>query len=104
MEKCVIVKTLCDREEIATNISKVLLNKKLVAGSQISKVHSNYWWNEKLEECDEFCIEFRTKKKLFDEVVHEIRKIHDYETAEISCIEIINANDEFIKWINDNTK
>ena len=52
MDKYIIVTTLCDKEEIANKIIDILLEKKLVAGSQLSKVYSKYWWNNKLEECD----------------------------------------------------
>ena len=81
-----------------------ILQKKLVAGSQVSKVHSKYWWKSQLEECDEYKIEFRSKESLFDEIKEEINKIHDYETAEISCYDILNADDKFLKWIDENTK
>ena len=104
MDKYIIVTTLCDKEEIANKIVDTLLKKKLVAGSQISKVHSKYWWNDKLEECDEFKIEFRTKESKFGDIEAEIKKTHDYEVAEISYYDIKNANKEFLKWIDDNTK
>ena len=104
MNKYIIITTFCDKEEIASNIIKTLLNKKLVAGSQISRVSSRYWWNSKIEECDEYKIEFRTKDNLFEEIKKEIKKIHDYEVAEISSYEILNADKEFLKWIDDNTK
>ncbi len=102
--KYIIVTTLCDKEEIANKIVNTLLEKKLVAGSQISKVHSKYWWNNKLEECDEFKLEFRTRNGLFNEIEKEIRNIHDYEVAEISYREIINANTVFLNWIDENVK
>ena len=102
--KYIIVTTLCDKEEIANKIVNTLLEKKLVAGSQISKVHSKYWWNNKLEECYEFKLEFRTKNSLFNEIEKEIRNIHDYEVAEISYREIINANTAFLNWIDEIVK
>lgn len=49
MDKYIIVTTLCDKEEIANKILNTLLEKRLVAGSQLSNVHSKYWWNNKLE-------------------------------------------------------
>ena len=104
MDKYIIVMTLCNKEEIANKIVDTLLEKRLVAGSQISKVHSKYWWNNKLEECDEYKLEFRTKESLFDEVKDEINKIHDYDVAEISYYEILGANKEFLKWIDKNVK
>ncbi len=104
MDKYIIVTTLCNKEQIANKIINVLLEKKLVAGSQLSKVHSKYWWNNELEECDEYKLEFRTKESLFTEIESEIKKIHDYKTAEISCIEITNANSQFINWIDNQVK
>ena len=104
MNKSIIVTTLCDKEEIANKIIDVLLEKRLVSGSQISKVHSKYWWNNRLEECDEYKLEFRTKENLFSEIENEIKKIHDYEVAEISSFEIKNASKEFLNWIDENIK
>ena len=104
MNKYIIVTTLCNKEEIANTIIDTLLQKKLVVGSQISKVYSKYWWNNQLEESNEYKLEFRTKESLFNEIKDEINKITDYEVAEISSYEIISANKEFLKWIDDNTK
>ena len=104
MNKYIVVTTLCDKEDIANKMVNVLLEKKLVAGSQISKVHSKYWWNDALEECDEYKLEFRTKDNLFNEIEKEIKKIHDYEVVEISSYGIDNANQEFLNWMDENTK
>lgn len=104
MNEYVIISTFCDNEDIANEIVNCLLEKKLIAGSQISKVHSKYCWNNRLEECDEFKIQFRTKKNLYSKIEAEIKKIHNYETAEISCVNILDGNKDFFKWIDDNTK
>ena len=104
MNKYIIITTLCNKEEIANKIINTLLEKKLIAGSQLSKVYSKYWWNNQLEECEEYRLEFRTKSNLFNQILKEIKNIHDYDVAEISYHEIINANSEFLNWINENTK
>ena len=104
MNNYIVVTTLCDKEEIANKIVNTLLEKRLVAGSQVSKVHSKYWWNNELEECDEYKLEFRTKSNLFIEIENEIKKIHDYEVAEISYYNIVNASQDFLNWIDKNTK
>lgn len=43
LNEYIIVTTFCDKEEIANKIVDTLLEKRLVAGSQLSKVHSKYW-------------------------------------------------------------
>ena len=68
------VTTLCNNEEIASKIIDIILEKRLVSGSQLYKVHSKYWWNDKLEECDEYKLEFRTKENLFAEIENELKK------------------------------
>ena len=104
MDKYIIVTTLCNKEEIANKIIDTLLEKRLVAGTQISKVHSKYWWNNKLEECDEYKLEFRTKESLYNEIENEIKKIHDYKVAEISYYKINSINKDFLDWIDKETK
>ena len=104
MDKYIIVTTLCDKEDIANKIINTLLEKRLVAGSQLSKVMSKYWWNNALEKCEEFKIEFRTKESKFSLIESEIKKTHNYEVAEISYYEIKNASKEFLDWIDKNVK
>ena len=102
MDSYRIVMTFCDKEEIANQIVETLLEKRLVAGSQVSKVHSKYWWNNQLEECEEYKLEFRTKESKFAEIEKEIKKIHDYDVAEISSYEVKNASTDFFRWIDEN--
>ena len=104
MDKYIIVITLCDKKEIANKIIDILLEKKLIAGSQVIKVHSKYWWNNKLEECDEYKLELRTKESKFAIIENEIKEIHNYELAEISYYEIKSASKEFLTWIDENIK
>lgn len=102
MKDYIIVTTLCDSEVVANKIINSLLEKRLIAGAQMSKVYSKYWWNNELEECDEYKIEFRTKSYLFNEINAIIHKIHDYEVSEVSCIELKDGDPKFLRWIDEN--
>ena len=99
-----IVTTLCDKQEIADRISKTLMEKKLVAGSQISKVRSDYWWGGKIETKEEFKLEFRTRSDKINEVVEIIKSIHDYQVPAISRTEIRCLTEEMEKWINESVE
>ena len=48
MNKYIIIRTFCDKREIADKIINNLLEKKLVAGSQMEKIYSKYCWDNKL--------------------------------------------------------
>ena len=54
--------------------------------------------NNKLEECDEYKLEFRTKESLYNEIENEIKKIHDYKAAEISYYKINSINKNFYQF------
>ena len=99
-----IVTTLCDKEEIANKISKTLMEKRLVAGSQISKVKSDYWWGGKIETKEEFKLEFRTRSDKVNEIVDVIKSIHDYQVPAISRTEITCLTEDTEKWINESVE
>ena len=103
MEKYIKVITLCKDKKIAESICDVLLNKHLVAGCQVSKVDSKYWWNGSLELAHEYKLEFNTVGSFFDLIKDQIIELHDYEVPEITAMEIRDANDEFIAWVEENT-
>ena len=102
--KYIVVKTFCDNREIADKIIKNLLGKHLVAGAQLEKIESTYYWKNELVKSDEYKLEFRTKSSLFKEIEKEIKKVHNYEVPEISSFKIEKANQDFLKWIDENTK
>ena len=100
MSKYIIVRTYCDSLDISNQIISCLLEKRLVAGSQIVAITSEYWWNNEKRKKEEFQLSFRSRYDLFPTIKKEILNIHSYEVPEISCIEILDGNQEFFDWID----
>ena len=100
MEKYIVVTTLSDNLNIIKNIQKGLLEKHLVSGCQISEVNSTYWWNNEINESNEYKLEVRTLEKLFSDIELIIKQNHNYELPEISYYEI-NGSKEILDWINE---
>ena len=101
MDKYMIVTTLCDKEEIAINIINTLLEKKLIVGSQMTKVYSKYWWNNMLEERNEYKLEFRTKESLFNEIEKAESEYEKYRV--IQDQKYVSTMDEFYnKYLEEN--
>ena len=100
MEKYIVVTTLSDNLNIIKNIQKGLLEKHLVSGGQISEVNSTYWWNNEINESNEYKLEVRTLEKLFSKIELIIKQNHNYELPEISYYEI-NGSKEILEWINE---
>ena len=104
MNNYIVVTTLCDKIEIAHKIQETLLNKRLIAGCQISERESTYWWDGKIEKAHEYHLEMRTKESLFEEIEKEIKCIHDYDVCKISYYKIAGASKEFLSWIEKEIK
>lgn len=89
-------------KESAVELSKILLNKKLIACSTIiPSCHSIYRWEGKIEEAEEYLCIFKTIEKLFDEIEKEIKEKHPYEVPEILMLEIKKGVKDYLKWIDE---
>lgn len=53
---------------------------------------------------NEYKLEFRTEESLYGKIETEIKKIHNYEVAEISYTEIKDGSKEFLNWIDNSIK
>ena len=93
----------CKDEDEAVKISKRLLNKKLIACSNIHPIRSMYWWDNKIQDEKEFVLIAKTKEKNYENIKEEVIKIHSYE---VPCILKIDAeaNESYNKWVNAEVK
>ena len=98
------VKTAIDNLEIAKEITKTLLEKKLVCSVQQKEITSTWWWENELESSKEYLLEMKTKKSLYKEVEKEIKKLHTYDVPEIYAEEIKEGLPEYFQWIEEDTK
>lgn len=94
-----IIQTACPSEEEATRISRILLEKKLVAGAQISEVQSLYWWEGKMHEKKEWSVNFLTRIHLFEEIRDIIFAEHSYDLPEVVALPIRKTVDRYSEWI-----
>ena len=99
MSKYIVIRTFCGDLENANKIIDLLLDKKLIVGSQITEVYSKYWWNNYLEESKEYKVEFRTKASKYQEIEKLIKENHSYKVPEISYNDI-RGSKEFEEWID----
>ena len=101
--KCINIITTTSSKDEAEKISNYLIDKRLIACSQIEEIDSYYIWNDKKENNKEFRITTKTRKELFIDVYNEIKKIHSYKLPEIISIDII-CSKKYENWIYENTK
>lgn len=91
-------------EKEAEEISRKLLEQKLIACSNIFPVSSIYKWEGEIKEEKEAGMILKTKGELADKVIKRIKELHSYDVPEILIINIEKGNDKYLKWISEVTK
>ena len=96
----ILIYITCKDEEEAVKISKYLLDKKLIACSNMHHIRSMYWWNSKIQDEKEFVIIAKTKEKNYEKIKEEVKKLHSYD---VPCILKLNAeaNESYDKWVDE---
>ena len=100
---CMIETAFDDKDELEKVVDE-LLNKKLVASCHIIESESSWNWNSEREEAKEFLLQMKTNKKYQQEIFSVISEIHSYECFEFAVYDIESVNQEYLKWIDEETK
>ena len=104
MNEYCMIETVSDNKDEIKNIAKQLLDKKLVASCHIIESESSWNWSSEREEAKEFLLQMKTNKKYQQEIFRVISEIHSYECFEFAVYDIESANQEYLKWIDEETK
>ena len=102
MKPVIIVSTFPSKQSV-TSIAKLLVEKKLVACVNITKISSVYTWEKKIENRDEYLALFKTTKKNQPTLKKELEKLHPYDIPEIAEINVDSINQSYLKWLVDST-
>ncbi len=97
---------LCNTNSLtnAEKIAEVLIESKLTPTVNIlPPIKSIYRWREKTVKTSEYTIIIKTKKHLYNKIKEKIEKLHPYELPEIISVNIEQASQEYISWIQQNT-
>lgn len=100
----ILVYVTCKDLEEAKKISKVLLEKRLVACANFFPVNSMYWWEKSVKLDSEFALVLKTVKEKFKDIEKEIRKIHSYECPCIVSLDVDDASKDFLEYIKKEIK
>jgi periplasmic divalent cation tolerance protein len=90
-------------EDEASNISRELLKRNLIACANIFRTRSIYRWEGKIEDAEEWAAVMKTRKALVNQVIKAIKEIHSYDIPCIVSYDIDHGNREYIDWIYDET-
>lgn len=89
----------------ARDIIELLLAKKLICcGSIFPLVESWYVWEEEIVTEQEVKVLMKTLSSQYNKVEALIKKHHSYDVPEILAFNIVEGNDSYLKWMEDQVK
>ena len=103
MNKYCLVQINAPEREEAEKIIDELLKKHLIAGANIIETPSRYWWKGEIETHKYFSILAYSLFRLKKAIISETRKLHSDECPGI-VFWAIDANKDFLEWIEENCK
>ena len=104
MNKYIMITTTFDNKDEANKISELLLKERLVSCCQISNITSSYHWKGKIEHTEEYLLQMKSKKELYNQIEKIILENHSYETPQLVAYDIIDGYKDYLNWIGEETK
>ncbi len=100
----IFVYITCESKAVARVIAKTLVEEQLVAGANIFPIESIYWWDNEIQENEEYVIIGKTTILNFEMLKARVKQLHNYEVPCIVSLPILDGNDDYLSWIIENTK
>jgi periplasmic divalent cation tolerance protein len=104
MKKFIFLYTTVGKKKDAQRISQILLQKRLIACTNIFPIDSQYWWQGKIQHDKEFGIVLKTAARNYQKIEQEIKRIHPYQCPCLVAFEIARGYKPYLSWIEDSIK
>lgn len=95
-----VLVTVSGREE-AKKIASALLENRLAACVNIVPgVISHFWWQNKIDQADELLLVIKTRLSAIPALTAAIKDNHSYTVPEIIALPIVDGNEDYLRWID----
>ena len=103
MSAIAVVTTVGSKKE-ARRMAHALVEAKLAACAQMSKIESVYAWKGAIEHGKEYRVLFKTTVERYDAVERAIRNLHSYELPAIHAFAFERISTPYADWIESNSR
>ncbi len=87
--------------EDAQRIARALVEGQLAACVQvIGPLTSTYWWQDAIEEAQEYLCLIKTRRDRFEALAAAIRALHPYEVPEILAVPVAAGDASYLAWLD----
>lgn len=103
MEKSIFIYVTMPSEQVALQISEVLLEERLIACANIYQMQSVYRWKGKVEQEPEHVLVGKTREAHYPTLCERITRLHPYEVPCIAKLPVA-FNPAFGAWVQEETE
>jgi len=105
MTEFIVVFITASSWEEAEKISKALVEKKLAACvNMVRDIRSIFFWKGKISDEKEVLLIAKAKRKNFEKIEKEVKKMHSYEVPEIIALPILIGSKDYLDWVEKESK
>jgi periplasmic divalent cation tolerance protein len=102
MAEFIQVLTTTDSRDLAAEIGRTLVERRLAACVQIiGPISSVYRWQGQIETAEEWQCWIKTTRERFAAVEQAIRELHTYSVPEILAMPVIAGNSAYLQWLEE---
>jgi periplasmic divalent cation tolerance protein len=95
----IIVIVSFPNHEIALEIAKRLIEKRLIACAQFSAIQSLYRWQNQLEKSQEVMMHAKSIHTYWPAIHASVKELHPYEVPEIIATPILEIDPSYFQWM-----
>ena len=99
----IAVLTTTDNLDEAKAIAAALVERKLAACVQISKIESIYQWQGATENSEEFRLLIKTTGDRYGDVEAVILELHSYDLPAVFALAVPDAYGPYAEWVAENS-
>jgi periplasmic divalent cation tolerance protein len=100
MSAIAVFTTVANRKD-ARSLARALVEAKLAACAQISRIESVYTWKGTVESGKEYRILFKTLDEHYPAVERAILELHPYEVPAIHAFPMVHVSPAYAAWIEE---
>jgi periplasmic divalent cation tolerance protein len=100
----VVVMATCANGKEAGEITDELLEKRLAACVQATRIQSLFRWKGNIEDAQEVQLMIKARLADFGAIEKLIKEHHSYENPEIIALPIVAGSQAYLDWIRDETE
>ncbi len=100
----ILIFATVENKEKAKEVSRSLLEKRLIACANLFPIESSYWWEGKIAQSEEILMILKAPDKNQLKIEEFINQNSGYDTPEIVSVQADKVNQKYLDWLNKETQ